>query len=128
MTESKATTQAMAKLNQAYKKNKIDALTLHNEKEKIETKISSVYDDNSTMVNGIIGLIETKPLGKNVTSRYLCSKCNLYTSGFIDRGYGCGFRNTQMLLSCIREDSELRSIIFNNSLLKKINFFIFIFF
>lgn len=115
MTESKATTNAIAKLNDAYKSSKIDALTYHSEKDKIETKINSVFDDNSTMVKGIVELMEPMALGKNITSRYLCSKCNLYTSGFIDRGYGCGYRNTQMLLSCIREDPNLCNIIFNNS-------------
>lgn len=115
MTESKATNNAISRLNKAYKNSKIDALTFHSEKDKIESKFSSVFDDNSTMVKGIIELLKPMPIGKNVTNRYLCTNCYLYTSGFIDRGYGCGFRNTQMLLSCIREDVDLCNIIFNKS-------------
>lgn len=126
MTESKATNKAISRLNKAYKNSKIDALTFHNEKEKIENKFSSVLDDNSTMVKGIIELIKPMAFGKNVTNRFVCSKCYLYTSGFIDREYGCGFRNTQMLLSSIREDSDLCNIIFNKSkiiFLNEDNFF-----
>lgn len=55
------------------------------------------------------------PLGKFATRRLLCTKCNHYSSGWIDSGYGCGYRNTQMILSSIREDHLLAPIIFNNS-------------
>ncbi|CAF0758124.1 unnamed protein product [Brachionus calyciflorus] len=120
MTNSKASSKAISSLNQAYKKNKMDALTYHNQKELIETKINSIYDDNSTSLNGIIEIIEQFPLGKNTTSRYLSSKCSLFTSGFIDKSYGCGFRNTQMLLSCIREDPKLKEVIFNNRKIQQI--------
>ena len=121
MTNSKASSKAISNLSEAYKKNKIDALTYHIEKDKIETKINSTYDDNSTSTKGIIEIVKEFPLGKNINSRFLCSKCHLYISGYIDRSYGCGYRNTQMLLSCIREDPELRDVIFNNSIFLKIS-------
>ena len=45
----------------------------------------------------------------------MCTNCDHYASDFIDNGYGCGYRNTQMLLSSIRDDPELKEIVFNNS-------------
>ena len=57
-------------------------------------------------------------LNKNISNRYLCNYCDHYSSGYIDRGYGCGYRNTQMLLSSIREDPSIQHALFNNSLFK----------
>jgi hypothetical protein len=45
----------------------------------------------------------------------ICTKLEHYSSGFIDSGYGCGYRNSQMLLSSIREDPAMRDTIFNHS-------------
>jgi len=47
--------------------------------------------------------------------RYLCTLCDHYGTGILDSGYGCGYRNTQMLLSSIRADPKLSDKLFNNS-------------
>ncbi len=55
------------------------------------------------------------PLPKPINKRMLCTYCDFYSSSFIDSGYGCGYRNTQMILSSIRKDPQLFNIVFNNS-------------
>jgi len=63
----------------------------------------------------LIQLISEIPLAKSTIKRLICTNCDHYASDFIDSGYGCGYRNTQMLLSSIRDDPELKEIVFNNS-------------
>jgi zinc finger-containing ubiquitin peptidase 1 len=116
MTEVKASTKAISNLDQALKQNKIDIVTYNYEKDQIEMRVNSLTDDLSTCSKELIQLIESVPLNKTTTKRILCTKCDHYASGFIDSGYGCGYRNTQMILSAVREDSSLRDVLFNNSI------------
>lgn len=135
MSDVKASSKALKNLDQALKANKIDMVTYHHEKDQIETRLNSVYDDCGTRTKGklthsalinnlicktsflldLIELISACALGKAVSRRMLCTKLDHYSSGFIDTGYGCGYRNSQMLLSSIREDPAMRDTIFNHS-------------
>jgi hypothetical protein len=63
----------------------------------------------------LIQIISTCALGKAVFRGLLCTKLDHYCSEYIDNGYGCGYRNTQMLLSSIREDPLMCNTIFNHS-------------
>ena len=67
-----------------------------------------------SIYQGLIQLIKTN-LVNNKAKFYVCTECDHYASGFIDSQYGCGYRNTQMLLSSIREDPRIRDVLFNNS-------------
>jgi len=115
MTEMKASTKAQSNLDQLLKQNRIDMITYSYEKDHIESRLNSLVDDGSTCSKDIIQMIESSPLNKTIARRIVCTKCDHYSSGFIDRGYGCGYRNTQMILSAIREDPSLKDALFNNS-------------
>lgn len=111
MTEVKASSKAICNLDRALKQNKIDIVTYNYEKDQIENRISSLFDDGTTCSKDVIQLIESTSFNKTTTKRMLCTKCDHYASGYIDSGY----RNTQMILSSIREDPALRDTLFNNS-------------
>jgi hypothetical protein len=115
MSNTKASAKAELYLSKAFKSKKIDIVTYHNEKSNIENSVKSPFDDASTCSGGLIKIIESVPLSRGATRRVLCSNCDFYASGFLDDGFGCGYRNTQMLFSSIREDKRLREIVFNNS-------------
>ncbi len=115
MNNSKASSKAVSNLDKALKSHKIDLVTYHSEKTEIENRIKSVFDDGSTCTKGLIQIIERTQLNKFIQFRRLCSTCDYFSSGFIDSGYGCGYRNTQMLFSSIREDPTLKDVVFNNS-------------
>ncbi|XP_059140870.1 uncharacterized protein LOC131928767 isoform X2 [Physella acuta] len=60
-------------------------------------------DDGSTRVQGLIqkiaALYQNQARGgQNV---FLCSPTDHYSSSYGDRGWGCGYRNFQMILSCL---------------------------
>lgn len=48
MNNTKASAKALANLERAFKNNKIDIVTYHYEKDQIENRISSVFDDATT--------------------------------------------------------------------------------
>lgn len=115
MTDTKASAKAKFNLDSALKSNKIDHVTYEYEKQQIENWINSIYDNGNTCSKDLIQLISSLPLTKTVNKRMLCTYCDFFSSSYIDSGYGCGYRNTQMLLSSIRKDPELSGIIFNNN-------------
>lgn len=116
MANTKASSRAETTLNKALKNHKIDLVTYHNEKSDIENRVKSIYDDGTTCSKDIIEILEAIQINtKLITKRMLCSRCDHFASGFIDNSYGCGYRNTQVLFSSIREDNRLKDTIFNNN-------------
>jgi hypothetical protein len=57
MDDVKASTKALKNLDQALKTNKIDMVTYHHEKDQIENRLNSVFDDSSTCSKGTLANI-----------------------------------------------------------------------
>lgn len=108
--------KAEINLENALKWKKIDYKTYNEQKESLKNDLDSVFDSNITRSTGVIEMINGMNLSKWMEKRYLCSYCEHYGTGLIDGGYGCGYRNTQMLLSSIRADPRLKDALFNNSM------------
>jgi len=62
---------------------------------------------------GIIEKIQRIPCHQNhqIKERYVCSP----TSHFTSQGYNCGFRNLQMLLSCLIKDAAYLHRVFSGT-------------
>ncbi len=52
MTNTKSSSIAESHLDKAFKTHKIDILTYHHEKNQIEKRVKSIYDDGSTCNKG----------------------------------------------------------------------------
>jgi L-lysine 2,3-aminomutase len=113
MTDVSAQSAALANLDRVYKSSKIDIVTYQREKDAIEKRVTSIFDDQATCTIDLANTLRMIPTGKSITHRIMCTRASHYASGFIDSGYGCGYRNAQMLLSSIREDPALRDVLFN---------------
>ena len=50
---------------------------------------------------------------KTISAYWLASPTDHYSAGKEDRGWGCGYRNLQMLLSNLVTQDEYNSVIFN---------------
>ncbi|XP_025097757.1 zinc finger with UFM1-specific peptidase domain protein-like [Pomacea canaliculata] len=88
------------------------------ERKASQTKSSqSGVDDGYTRVTGVIQKLMTYYVSgsrpRNVSRTYLCSPLHHYSSSFGDRGWGCGYRNFQMLLSCLMTDATYLNVLFN---------------
>lgn len=49
----------------------------------------------------------------NISRVWLCSGCDHYAASYGDKGWGCGYRNLQMLLSCLAKSSTYQHVLFN---------------
>ncbi|XP_024215180.1 zinc finger-containing ubiquitin peptidase 1 [Halyomorpha halys] len=70
----------------------------------IELKMaeSNGVDDGSSCTKDVVELIAAvSTSSSNVSRTLLCSKVDHYASTYGDRGWGCGYRNTQMMLSSL---------------------------
>lgn len=114
MTDVSASSRAQSNLDRLYKQQKIDIVTYQNERDLVDKKMQTVIDDLTTCTPNLIQSIRSAPLTGAIAKRYTCTSCDHFSSSFIDSGYGCGYRNTQMLLSSLREDASFRSVLFNN--------------
>lgn len=56
----------------------------------------------------------TKP--PNIASVYLASHVDHYSASYGDRGWGCGYRNFQMLLSSLAANPTYSKVLFNGDL------------
>lgn len=59
-------------------------------------------DDGSSVTRGIVGRIRAVSLNSPQVNRvYTCTCVDHYAASYGDRGWGCGYRNTQMLISSL---------------------------
>ena len=49
----------------------------------------------------------------SLTSVLLCNACTHYSVSYGDRGWGCGYRNIQMLLSTLSKNARYQESIFS---------------
>merc|ERR1719186_2435912 len=73
---------------------------------------SGGLDDGSSVSKGLIDRIRTLSLGsRGVTSIKTASNTDHYSSTFGDKGWGCGFRNLQMILSALLHSTLYREVV-----------------
>ncbi|KRT79699.1 Peptidase [Oryctes borbonicus] len=63
---------------------------------------SSGIDDGSSVTKGLVPKIRALSTNtQNVSRTLLCTSVDHYASSYGDRGWGCGYRNAQMLISSL---------------------------
>ncbi|XP_066947657.1 zinc finger-containing ubiquitin peptidase 1-like isoform X2 [Macrobrachium rosenbergii] len=82
----------------------------------IELKIAEKngIDDGRSCTKGLLGPIKAvSEGGNNVRATYLCTTVDHYGSTYGDRGWGCGYRNIQMLLSSLQHHTGYYARLFS---------------
>ncbi|XP_068210072.1 zinc finger-containing ubiquitin peptidase 1-like isoform X3 [Palaemon carinicauda] len=82
----------------------------------IELKIAEKngIDDSRSCTKGLLGPIKAvSEGGNNVRTTYLCTTVDHYGSTYGDRGWGCGYRNIQMLLSSLQHHTGYYARLFS---------------
>ncbi len=118
MSDLNRETKATINLKKAFEKKHITKNTFEklNTQVKNDKEFNSVYENEYTVTNGLMEAIRQLAGAESSREIYLCSECDHFSSSIMDSGYGCGYRNTQILLSSIRNDSNIRDSLFNNSM------------
>lgn len=74
-----------------------------------------LIDNGSSCTRGLIEqLKELANSGKCKSTLFLCSAADHYASTSADRGWGCGYRNAQMLLSSLSQWALYQKLLFGN--------------
>ncbi|MPC10059.1 Zinc finger with UFM1-specific peptidase domain protein [Portunus trituberculatus] len=82
----------------------------------IELKIAEKngVDDARSCTKGLLGPVRVVSDGtNNVKATYLCTTVDHYGSTYGDRGWGCGYRNIQMLLSSLQHHTGYYARLFS---------------
>lgn len=82
---------------------------------------SNGHDDGSSCTKSVAARVASlSQASAGVTKSYVCSGIDHYASSYGDKGWGCGFRNIQMLLSSLFQNPSysemLRAAIGSNSM------------
>lgn len=82
---------------------------------KMELRMAENYgiDDQSSCTKDVIQKIHTlSSLSKNVVRTYVCSRVDHYASTYGDKGWGCGYRNMQMMLSSLMHHTKYNDLMY----------------
>lgn len=116
-TSMTAKQQFERNLEKAVTSGQLTVVQAHDQKVQQTLSDQSGVDDGSTCVVGIIGKLQAYYRGpgcpKFVSRVYLCNSASHFSSSFGDKGWGCGYRNFQMLLSCLVNDATYLQVLFN---------------
>jgi len=109
--------QSVNGLRKAVVSGKLSVVDYYEKSHAMAQSERSGVDDGSSVTRNITSVITRH---SNVTL-YLASKTDHYASSYGDKGWGCGYRNLQMLLSCLLYTSQYRDILAEKILFNKNN-------
>lgn len=102
-------------LEKAVSKGDITVVEYHQQVANMKGRELHGVDDGHSCTKGIISRIqkyEAQLIG-NISHCWLCSDIVHFSASYGDRGWGCGYRNFQMLLSSLASNPTYCKIVFN---------------
>ncbi|XP_030640808.1 zinc finger-containing ubiquitin peptidase 1 [Chanos chanos] len=83
----------------------------HRKRAEMMESLASGVDDGKTKTSGLTQALYEyyQREGRDVAHVWLCSETDHYSSSEGDSGWGCGYRNFQMLLSCLQRTQPYQS-------------------
>ncbi|KAL5010917.1 hypothetical protein ScPMuIL_013222 [Solemya velum] len=102
-------------LDRAVLKGDLTVPEYHERKHNLKFHDLNGIDDGHSVTKGVItSLIDYYKSATNmVANTWMCSYVDHYAASFGDKGWGCGYRNLQMLLSSIATNSTYCKVLFN---------------
>ena len=95
-------------LRKAVAKGKLSVMDYYEKKQAIAESERDGVDDGSSMTRNVTSIIAQASNNVNI---HLASKTDHYGSSFGDKGWGCGYRNLQMLLSSLLYSAQFRDVL-----------------
>ncbi|CAL1544796.1 unnamed protein product [Lymnaea stagnalis] len=101
-------------LERAVVKGELSVAEFHDEMRKLSHQIIKGVDDGSTRIQGLIEKMEAmyRSQARPGQSVLLCSATDHFSGSIGDKGWGCGYRNFQMILSCLAKLNNYAERIF----------------
>ncbi|XP_069829751.1 zinc finger-containing ubiquitin peptidase 1 [Dendropsophus ebraccatus] len=93
--------QSVHNLERAVARGRMHPMEFHLHKAKMMESLATGVDDGRTKTSGVLEALQSyyRSSGPEVHHVWLCSPLDHFSCSAGDKGWGCGFRNFQMLLS-----------------------------
>ncbi|XP_065223512.1 zinc finger-containing ubiquitin peptidase 1-like isoform X2 [Planococcus citri] len=94
--------QSIKNMQKAVYSGELTVMDFYEKQNELKIAENIGLDDGSSVVKGIVPIIRSKSEScENVNRTYVCFNMDFYSATYGDRGWGCGYRNLQMLLSAL---------------------------
>ncbi|KAM4772167.1 zinc finger-containing ubiquitin peptidase 1 [Rhinophrynus dorsalis] len=105
--------QSLQNLDKAVVRGRMPPMEFHLQRVQMMESLATGVDDGRTNTSGILEVLHTyyQSAAPEVTRVWLCSQLDHFSNSPGDKGWGCGFRNFQMIFS-----SLLQNYIYKNDL------------
>ncbi|KAG8444636.1 hypothetical protein GDO86_009700 [Hymenochirus boettgeri] len=99
--------QSLQNLERAVSRGRLQPMEFHLHRAQIMESLATGVDDGRTKTSGIVeSLRRYYNSAHEVTRVWLCSQLDHFSNAAGDKGWGCGFRNFQMLLSSLLQNDS----------------------
>jgi len=106
------TQQSASGLRKAVVSGQLSVVDYYERSHSLAESERSGVDDGSSVVARVTNIIRELSTGSHgVMNTFLASRTDHFAATFGDKGWGCGFRNLQMLLSCLLNTTQYREIV-----------------
>ncbi|XP_061176566.1 zinc finger-containing ubiquitin peptidase 1-like isoform X2 [Saccostrea echinata] len=102
-------------LENSFTKGDLSITEYHLRKQSMKTRDLAGMEDGHSCTKGLMELFATYYGSKppSIANVYLASHVDHYAASYGDRGWGCGYRNFQMLLSSLAANPTYSKVLFN---------------
>ncbi|XP_075059065.1 zinc finger-containing ubiquitin peptidase 1 isoform X2 [Mixophyes fleayi] len=103
--------QSMQNLERAVARGRMQPMEFHRHRAQMMESLATGVDDGRTKTSGVLDALHHyyNISAPEVRRVWLCSSLDHYSNSAGDKGWGCGFRNFQMLLSSILLSNSYRN-------------------
>uniref|UniRef100_A0A915JBD9 Zinc finger-containing ubiquitin peptidase 1 n=1 Tax=Romanomermis culicivorax TaxID=13658 RepID=A0A915JBD9_ROMCU len=107
--------QGTSAYERAYNKGKMTLSQLYEQKSRLAiNQVAGIEDINYAVKDFIENVKELSRRCADVLDAYFCSTADFYSSNAADIGFGCGYRNIQMLISSLRHNDAFKRALFGS--------------
>lgn len=105
--------QSVQNLERAVARGRMHPMEFHLHKAEMMESLATGVDDGRTKTSGVLEALRQyySVAGPEVRRVWLCSPLDHFSSSAGDKGWGCGFRNFQMLLSSVLSSHTYRDFL-----------------
>ncbi|KAG9278334.1 zinc finger with UFM1-specific peptidase domain protein isoform X1 [Astyanax mexicanus] len=95
-------------MERAVSRGHMDPAEFHQKRAEMMESLASGVDDGRSRTNGVLEALYDfhQREARDCARVWLCAETDHYSSSAGDKGWGCGYRNFQMLLSALRRTEE----------------------
>ncbi|KAJ8686629.1 hypothetical protein QAD02_022423 [Eretmocerus hayati] len=105
--------QSVTNMQRAVYAGEMSVADYHEKQIELRAAESCGIDDGSSCSRGLVPKVRAiSQACSNVVNTWMCSTVDHYAVSYGDKGWGCGYRNTQMLISSLLQHTGYNDLIF----------------